>query len=269
MVSCQAKLIEADLAFEKIVFNRLKTDNTYRFAYHHLIIFVKKYKSIFFDLDHTLWDFETNSREALSALHKIYKLESHRISHDEFLIVFKKINLGLWNLFDTGQIKQEVIRTQRFHQIFQEFGVNEYELSLKFSAEYVSELPKKKNLLPHAKVVLDYLISSYPLHIITNGFSEIQTAKLTSGGVLHYFESIVTSESTGHRKPAKEIFEYALYQNNLQPHEVVMIGDDLTTDMGGAKNASLDTIFFNPERIKHDTAVTHEIASLKELFELL
>lgn len=230
---------------------------------------MKKYKSIFFDLDHTLWDFETNSRETLIELHGQYQLEDHGINLPEFLSTFKKINAGLWNLYDTGQIKQDVIRLQRFHRIFQEFNVDKYDLSVQFSTDYVGKSPKKKNLLPHAKEVLDYLNPNYPMHIITNGFSEIQSTKLSSSEILPYFQSIVTSELAGHKKPSKEIFEYALKQNNLQPHEVVMVGDNLITDMGGAKNALLDTIYFNPEKIQHTEQLTHEIASLAELKNLL
>ncbi len=230
---------------------------------------MKKYKSIFFDLDHTLWDFETNSREALTELHHSFQLARKGIELQAFLAAFKKVNTGLWHLYDTGKIKQDVIRLKRFHRIFQEFGVEEYELSLTFSSEYVSQSPKKGNLLPHAKEVLDHLLPTYPMHIITNGFSEIQGTKMASSGIEKYFQSVVTSEKAGHKKPSKEIFDYALSTNNLLANEVVMIGDNLATDMGGAKNASIDTIYFNPEKIAHGEQLTHEIESLIELKYIL
>ncbi len=230
---------------------------------------MKKYKSIFFDLDHTLWDFETNSREALIELHHTYQLERKGVEQQAFLTAFKKINTDLWHLYDTGKIKQDVIRLQRFHRIFQEFDVEEYDLSLKFSTDYVNQSPKKGNLLPYAKEVLEHLHPHYPMHIITNGFSEIQSTKMASGGIEKYFTSVITSELAGHKKPSKEIFEFALNKNNLQSHEVVMIGDNLLTDMGGAKNAMVDTIYFNPEKVKHETELTHEISSLLELKKLL
>jgi YjjG family noncanonical pyrimidine nucleotidase len=230
---------------------------------------MKKYKSIFFDLDHTLWDFETNSREALTELHHSYQLENKNIELKAFLVAFKKINTGLWHLYDTGKIKQDVIRLQRFHRVFQEFDVEAYDLSLQFSTDYVSQSPKKGNLLPHAKEILEHLHPTYPMHIITNGFSEIQSTKMASGGITTYFQSVVTSELAGHKKPSKEIFEFALNKNNLLPHEVVMIGDNLLTDICGAKNALIDTIYFNPEKTKHYTELTHEISSLLELKAIL
>lgn len=228
-----------------------------------------KYKAIFFDLDHTLWDFETNSAEALRELHHAYELRHKGVSIEDFLITFKRINTELWHLYDTGQIPQETIRTQRFHRILLEHNVDEYEMSLQFSKDYVSVSPKKKNLLPHAKVILEYLHPHYPMHIITNGFSEIQAIKMTSSAILHYFTSVVTSEKAGHKKPAKEIFEFALTENGLQPHEVVMIGDNLITDISGAKNAGLDTVFYNPLKIKHETSVDFEIEALIELRNIL
>lgn len=230
---------------------------------------MKKYKSIFFDLDHTLWDFETNSRETLLELHTAYQLDRKGIEKHAFLVAFKKINTGLWHLYDTGKIKQEVIRLQRFHRIFQEFDMEAYDLSLQFSTDYVSQSPKKGNLLPHVKEVLDHLYPLYPMHIITNGFSEIQGTKMASSGIEKYFQSVVTSEKAGHKKPSKEIFEYALTTNNLLASEVVMVGDNLATDMGGAKNAAIDTIYFNPEKIAHGEQLTHEIESLIELKQLL
>lgn len=229
----------------------------------------KRYKAIFFDLDHTLWDFDTNSSEALRELHHSYGLHHKGVSIDEFLKTFKRVNTQLWHQYDTGQIQQETIRKQRFHRVLLEHNIDEYEMSLQFSHDYVSQSPQKKNLIPHAHSVLEYLHPKYPLHIITNGFSDIQAIKMTSAGILHFFFSVVTSEKAGHKKPSKEIFEFALRENKLKANEVVMIGDNLVTDMGGAKAAQLDTIYFNPNGLPHQEAVTFEISSLAELKSIL
>ncbi len=229
----------------------------------------KQYRAIFFDLDHTLWDFDTNSAEALRELHHTYGLHQRGVAVDAFLKTFKRINTQLWQLYDTGQIPQETIREQRFHRVLLEHNIDEYEMSLQFSQDYVSQSPQKKNLIPHAHSVLQYLHPKYPLHIITNGFSEIQAIKMTSSGIVHFFSSVVTSEKAGHKKPSKEIFEFALRENGLNASEVVMIGDNLVTDIGGAHAALLDTVYFNPDRIAHQQKVTYEITSLAELKSIL
>jgi putative hydrolase of the HAD superfamily len=230
---------------------------------------MKLYKAIFFDLDHTLWDFDTNSAEALRELHHAYGLHHKGVGVDEFLKTFKRINTQLWHQYDTGEIPQDTIRKQRFHRVLLEHSIDEYDMSLRFSEDYVSQSPKKKNLLPHAKNVLMYLQPKYSLHIITNGFSEIQTIKMTSSGILDFFTSVVTSEKAGHKKPSKEIFEFALRENQLNANEVVMIGDNLITDIGGARAAQLDTVYFNPSGTMHHEHVTHEIKNLLELKSIL
>ena len=107
------------------------------------------------------------------------------------------------------------------------------------------------------------------MYIITNGFDEIQGTKLTSAGIEKYFKDVITSEKAGHKKPAKEIFNYTLQLNGYQPDEAIMIGDNLLTDIAGARNASIDTVFYNANKIEHNTKVTHEITSLKELKSIL
>ncbi|MFM7854982.1 MAG: YjjG family noncanonical pyrimidine nucleotidase [Flammeovirgaceae bacterium] len=230
---------------------------------------MKPYKAIFFDLDHTLWDFDTNSAEALRELHHAYGLHHKGVGIDEFLKTFQRINAQLWHQYDTGEIPQETIRKQRFHRVLLEHNIDEYEMSLRFSRDYVSQSPKKKNLLPHAQHVLMYLQPKYSLHVITNGFSEIQTIKMTSSGILDFFTSVITSEKAGHKKPSKEIFEFALHENQLRANEAVMIGDNLITDIGGARAAELDTVYFNPNGTVHDEQVTHEIKNLLELKSIL
>src|SRR5207248_493477 len=111
----------------------------------------------------------------------------------------------------------------RFHRILTAHGVDDYEMSLKFSAEYLEHSPKKKNLIDGCKETLDYLYPKYPMMIVTNGFDEIQSTKLSSSGIMHYFKDIVTSARAGHKKPAKEIFEFALRENNFESHEAIMI----------------------------------------------
>jgi len=228
------------------------------------------YKCILFDLDHTLWDYETNSSETLYELFHQHKLNEKGIdSFPDLFKTFVEINTSLWNQYDTGKIHRDVIRYERFHKILLALGIDDYELSLNLSNDYVSEAPKKGALMPNSVELLDYLATKYHLGIITNGFEEIQSTKLDSSGITHYFKSVVTSARAGHKKPAKEIFEFTLAENGFHASEAIMIGDNLLTDMAGAKNASIDTILFNPNKIHHQEKIDYEIRDLIELKTIL
>lgn len=231
---------------------------------------MRSYSCILFDLDHTLWDYETNSEETLRDLFARFGMEDLGVtSFRYFFETFRRVNVDLWDRYDRGLIGQEVIRTERFQRVFQESGVDDYKLSVEFSAVYLRELPLKKNLLPQAKEILDYLHPLYPMTIVTNGFDEIQSKKISSAGISHYFKHVVTSQRAGNKKPSPRIFEFALSQSGHAPETAVMIGDNLQTDIAGARASGIDTIFFNPGRTAHEAAVTHEIHSLEELRKLL
>lgn len=231
---------------------------------------MKQYKSIFFDLDHTLWDYETNSRETLQDLYVHYDLVNRGVTDfEKFLEEFKRVNSALWHLYDHGKITSEVIRKERFKQILEAFQAYEETLSAELSHDYLYDCPRRGNLLPHAHDVLQYLADRYTLTVVTNGFEEIQNMKLTSGNLHGYFDHIITSQKAGHKKPAREIFDYALAQNSATSHEAIMIGDNLVTDIAGARNASIDTVYFNPDEVPHQETVSHEITSLAQLRDLL
>lgn len=227
-------------------------------------------RCIFFDLDHTLWDYETNSRETLQELFHEHLLQSKGVKDfQSFFMEFKRVNTALWELYDHGKIGSEVIREERFKQILQTFNAYEKKLSDELSSEYLYQCPKKGNLMPHAHETLQYLAGQYKLSIITNGFEEIQNTKLTSGNLHQYFDHIVTSQKAGHKKPAPQIFEYTLFQNEVNAHEAVMIGDNLLTDIAGARMASIAHVFYNPEKSPHNEQVTIEIESLLQLKSFL
>lgn len=231
---------------------------------------MKKYKCIFFDLDHTLWDYEMNSMHTLQELFAQYQLQGKGVTtFDAFFQRFRTVNLSLWELYDTGKITSDVIRNERFKQILEAFNAYDEHLADDLSREYLSICPTKCNLMPGAVETLDYLSKHYSLTIVTNGFDEIQNIKLTSGKLNHYFDHIITSQKAGHRKPAKEIFDYALKMNGADCVEAIMIGDNPITDIGGAKNACIDAVLFNPEQVDHGIEVHHEITNLGELRQIL
>lgn len=228
------------------------------------------YSCIFFDLDHTLWDYERNSMEALLELYTQFDLRVKGVTDfDSFYQRFRMVNLQLWDLYDTGKIGSEVIRQERFKQVLEPFGLHDKKLGEDISHDYLLICPKKNNLMPHAIDTLEYLHGKYTLTVVTNGFEEIQNIKLSSGNLHQYFDHIITSQKAGHRKPAREIFDFALKSNAAACHQAIMIGDNLIADMGGSRNASIDNIFFNPNKNQHESFVTHEICSLAELREIL
>ncbi len=228
-----------------------------------------EYKCIFFDLDHTLWDYECNARDMLKDLHESFNLQEMGICLDEFYAHFRVINLELWELYDRGLISNQIIRTQRFKRVLAKFSVDNEELNKRLSYEYLYGCPKKTQLVPHARETLEYLSQNYALTVVTNGFDEIQSIKLSSGNITHYFDHVITSQKAGSKKPAREIFEYALAANGLAPHEVIMIGDNLATDIRGARNAAIDTVYYNPTALNHTEVVSHEIRCLSELQRIL
>lgn len=229
-----------------------------------------EYKCIFFDLDHTLWDYEANSCDTLQELFHQYALEECGLSDcSSFQQQFKKVNLDLWEQYDNGMITGDVIRKERFKRILEHFNVFDETLCRNLSEDYLNNCPKRGNLIPHAIETLEYLSRNYKMTVITNGFDEIQNVKLTAGNLNNYFTHIITSQKAGHRKPSRKIFDYALKLNNVRNYEALMVGDNLITDIRGAQNAFIDPVFFNPEKITHDVKVKHEISSLAELQNLL
>lgn len=228
------------------------------------------YQHIFFDLDRTLWDFETNSHETLVELIDKYKLVEKGISSPiTFINEYYTINDLLWEEYRQGKIDKEHLRFERFKRALDKYEIVDRKLIEDFGNDYVYLSPLKTNLLPHTEEILDYLKSKYVLHIITNGFEEVQHIKLKNSGIDHYFSEIITSERAGYKKPDKRIFDFSVSLADTQVEKSIMIGDSLDADILGAKNAGMHQIFFNPNEEDHSEEITHEISSLKELRDLL
>ena len=228
------------------------------------------YQHIFFDLDRTLWDFETNSHETLIELIDKYKLVEKGISSPiTFINEYYTINDLLWEEYRQGKIDKEHLRFERFKRALDKYEIVDRKLIEDFGNDYVYLSPLKTNLLPHTEEILDYLKSKYVLHIITNGFEEVQHIKLKNSGIDHYFSEIITSERAGYKKPDKRIFDFSVSLADTQVEKSIMIGDSLDADILGAKNAGMHQIFFNPNEEDHSEEITHEISSLKELRDLL
>ena len=229
-----------------------------------------KYKHLFFDLDKTLWDFETNSSKTLNEFYTKYTLIDKGVGSPELFIgKYHIINDVLWDEYRKDLIDKETLRYQRFHRTLSEFNINDKLLSTSMSEDYIVQTPSNTSLFPYTYEVLDYLQEKYSLHIITNGFEETQHVKLKNCELKKYFKEIITSERAGSKKPARGIFDYSLTLTNAASEESLMIGDDLVVDMLGAKSAGIDQIYFNPKKLQHNEHLTYEIRSLKELMLML
>ncbi len=231
---------------------------------------MKKYKHIFFDLDNTIWDFDSNWKEALSELYHKHRLEELGVTNlDHFISKYRERNEMMWDEYRLGKIDKPTLRDKRFELTFWDMGLDAETAPPELAAEYLYISPRKTNLFPHAHEVLSYLSKKYLLHIITNGFEEAQHIKMQESKLSPYFKEVIISEHTGFRKPDTKIFNYAMQKTGALDSESIMIGDSLEVDILGAKSAGWDTVFFNPGLKMHEEAVTYEIRSLEELIEIL
>ncbi len=229
-----------------------------------------KYNHIFFDLDHTLWDFKTNSRLTLKEIHTHFSLEERgEISTDQFIEVYEKYNYKMWADYRNGKMSKKTLRTERFRQSLYRLGIKDLDLSFEIADFYVENSPVKRALFPGTIDVLTELKEKYILHIITNGFEEIQDIKMTQSGLAPFFKEIITSEKAGARKPHPAIFNYSLQMANASANECLMIGDNQLVDIEGAQKIGMDGVFFNPEREKTTVKPKYEVNHLKELLEFL
>jgi len=221
---------------------------------------------IFFDLDHTLWDFEKNSALAFEMI-----FDKHKLSLDleSFLSFYVPINFKYWKLYRDEKISTEDLRYYRLKEVFDlmEEEVNDDLIHL-LSKEYIYYLPQFNHLYDGATEILDYLFPNYNLHIITNGFQNVQFGKLKNSNIEHYFKTITNSEMAGVKKPNPIIFEYALQKANAEKLKSIMIGDNLEADVEGAINSGLDAIFFNEFNIEVTPSITqiNHLLLLKNYF---
>lgn len=224
---------------------------------------MKHIKHIFFDLDHTLWDFDKNSGLTFDA---IFKKHDVNLSLDHFLPVYEPINAKYWKLFRNNEISKEDLRYARLNEAFKQLKFSATEdLVIQLSESYIEHLSDFNHLYPNALEVLDYLKPHYRLHIITNGFRGVQHRKINSSKINIYFDTITTSEDVGVKKPHPDIFYHALKTANAKTSESLMIGDNLEADVEGAEKIGMSTVFFG----KDDNFDGISISSLIELKDLL
>jgi putative hydrolase of the HAD superfamily len=230
---------------------------------------VTKYKHLFFDLDHTLWDFDNNSKAALWKLYNEYDLKSFGIvDFDALFVAYNFHNDKLWDRYRKGYIKREELRWKRMWLMLLDFKVANTSLAHELSIAYLEILPTQTLLVPHAKEILDHCKGRYEMHLITNGFETTQRLKLQYSGISRYFTNLITSERSNSMKPHRDIFDFALKAANADAENSIMIGDAIDIDILGAINAGWDTVYYNPHKVTHGRKPTYEIAHLEELMRI-
>jgi len=226
-----------------------------------------KYKHLFFDLDHTLWDFDANARTTLAQLHLDLKLVDKGIhDFDLFHKNYLAHNDRLWARYRNGYIRQEELRLKRMWLTLLDFRIADEALARQLSELFLQLLPTRTLLFPDTLDVLRYLTDKgYRLHLITNGFEQTQRSKLKSSGLDPFFIEVITSESSNSLKPQKEIFEYAMNKAGANAQESLMIGDSLEVDIAGAMGVGMDQVHVNYNGAEQDLSPTYTIKALKEL----
>ncbi len=230
-----------------------------------------KYRHLFFDLDHTLWDFETNAKQTLADLYRDNTLDHKGIPDFElFFARYSYHNERLWDRYTKGFIKQDELRWKRMWLALLDFKLADETLSKHLAIQFLEQLPLKKSLFPYTMEILSYLQEKkYRMHLVTNGFEKVQHHKIQHAGLHSFFEEVITSEASNSLKPNKEIFEYALAKTGASLNESIMIGDNQDADIQGGINAGMDTIFVNHLKVTPHVKATYVVHDLKELENIL
>ena len=232
-----------------------------------------KTRQLFFDLDRTLWDFEANSKKALQLLYAELELHNHIEHFSHFHYTYIRINAELWTAYGKGKIDKLELRDSRFKKTLNHLGISDHSITQRMSDGYIDLSPRQTLLFPNAIEVLEqFKQENYRMHIITNGFKEVQHIKLENSGLSPYFDLILCSEEIGVNKPHRPIFQEAMNRTGCLPEEAIMIGDDFKVDIIGALNAGWSAIHFDPEhKFKKELNVkrVRNLADLPDLVSLM
>lgn len=221
-----------------------------------------KITDVFFDLDHTLWDFDKNSELTFGI---IFKKNNIEIELERFSEVYQPINLKYWKLYRDEKVSKDNLRYGRFKDAFDALHIEvKDEIINQLAIDYIAYLTTYNYLLEGAIEILEYLKPKYKLHIITNGFIEVQQTKLEKSKIVHYFNTVTSSEAVGVKKPNPKVFNYALNLANTSKENSIMIGDNYEADILGALNINLDAICYN----YHNLDIKNEIKQVNHLLEL-
>lgn len=228
------------------------------------------YKNLFIDLDDTLWDIHQNGKECLEEIYTDYGYNKFYPTFDDYYSVYMPSNHHLWNLYRDGKIRKDELIVERFLVPVREFGIDDPEYAKKLSDDFLERTTRKTLLIDGAMELLDYLRPKYRMHILSNGFREVQYKKIQNSGLKPYFDKIILSEDAGANKPHRDIFTHALKCTNSRRAETLMIGDSWDADIVGARNSRIAQIWFNPTDIASDGfEPTHTVKTLMQIKTIL
>lgn len=228
------------------------------------------YKSLFIDLDDTLWDTARNNKECLEELYADYRMDRHYASFEAFYQIYMPHNLDLWAKYRSGEIDRQTLIVERFRFVLRPLGIEDTKEVLKVNDDFLERTTRKTRLIPGAIELLEYLRPRYRMYILSNGFREVQSLKLENSGLAPYFDRLILSEDACIQKPHKGIFDYALINTNSRRRESLMIGDSWDADIVGAYGAKIDQLWLNPEGLPaKGFTPTYTVGSLLEIKQLI
>lgn len=234
---------------------------------------MKQYDVLFIDLDDTLYDFSSNSRDAYEEVYALLGYDRYFDDFQHYYTLYMDYNAQLWVRYAAGEITRDYLNAERYTHPLRVVGAPDADaLGARFWHESMQCLPLGKRLMPHAREVLDYLRPRYhKIYILSNGFTELQTRKMKSAGIGHYFDGMVLSEDIGVNKPHPDIFLHALRVAATTADKAIMVGDNFEVDIEGARGVGIDQVYYNPlgKPLPPEAQPTHVIGSLLELKEIL
>ena len=231
---------------------------------------MQKYKHLFLDLDDTLWDIHQNSKECLKEVYSDYGFSEYYETFEDYYNVYMPSNHLLWGLYRHGKISKDELIVERFLVPVREFGIDDAEYAKKLSDDFLERTTRKTKLVDGTMELLNYLKPKYQMHILSNGFREVQYKKIENSGLKPYFDKIILSDEIGVNKPHTEFFTHALEKTNAKPSETIMIGDSWDADIVGAYNSGIDQLWFNPEENRPDVFTpTYCVKTLDEIKSIL
>lgn len=229
------------------------------------------YKDIFIDFDDTLYDTRGNAEISLAELFDEFQLGRYFETLEDFTTPYWLTNYELWGQYSRGEIERDYLIVERFRRpLACGKGLEPTkEYCLEISDRFLDLCSNKPGLVEGARELLDYLKVHYRLHLCSNGFHEVQYRKLEASDTTRYFDNVVLSDDAGVNKPAKEFFDYAFKVTGANPATTIMVGDNLNTDILGARNAGIDTLFFNRWKLDYQQEATFYAERLKDIIGIL